>query len=230
MPNVPSVPVAPKFLDAVRQVARSRRGDIDRLKATASTPERRDLWMSLIRSLGTLGRSKGWEGLKQPERLARLAYAALVVLAPEQRESVAEEVFREAKVRLPARKAQWLAANVERVRRAGGVEEVQRTLESLKDPVAIVAYLGTFQGVGKKYARNIPMDGYHPAFRDTIAVDARIKSVSKALGLTFGSYEDEEDYYVAVARAAGLEPWELDRLLYNFKADVLDAMGSSEAD
>ncbi len=216
--------IAPAFLAAVQRVANEHRPDLDRLKATASTPERRDLWRSLLRSFGTLGNSKGWEGLKQPQRLARLAYGALVVLSADERKVVAEEVFREAKVRLPARKAEWLAANVKRVQRAGGIEAVQQTFDSLNDPVAIVAYLRTFEGVGKKYARNIPMDGYHPAFRDKIAVDARIKSVSEALGLIFSGYEDQEDYYVAVARAANLEPWELDRLLYSFKGEVLAAM------
>ena len=219
------VPIAPKFLAAVRRVADRRRSDLDGLKATASTPERRDLWRSLLRSFGTLGNSNGWEGLKEPHRLARLAYEALVVLTAENRRAVAEDVFRAAKVRLPARKAEWLAANVEHVRRAGGIDAAQQTFDSLKDSTAVIAYLRTFAGVGKKYARNIPMDGYHPAFRETIAVDARIKSVSKALGLTFGCYEDEEEYYVAVAKAATLEPWELDRLLYGFKREVLDAAG-----
>ena len=43
-------------------------------------------------------------------------------------------------------------------------------------------------GIGDKYARNIMMDVYHEDFRDSIAVDARIKAVSERLGLSFASY------------------------------------------
>src|ERR1700751_2251009 len=61
-----------------------------------------------------------------------------------------------------------------------------------------------FKGIGPKYARNILMIVYHPDFRQSIAVDERIKSVSRELGLSFGSYDEEEQFYVNVAARAGL--------------------------
>lgn len=206
---------------SVLTVARARRADLERIKANARAPERADLWQALLRSLGTHGGSKGWQGLNEPARLARLSYATLVTLSPEQRTATAEDVFRAAKVRWPARKARTLAANVEHVHAQGGLETVQRKYDSLVDRREILDYLKTFEGIGDKYARNIPMDAYHRAFRGAIAIDARIKSVSTELGLTFMSYEDAESFYVRVADAANLEPWELDRLLYNFTDDVL---------
>lgn len=67
------------------------------------------------------------------------------------------------------------------------------------------------------------MDVYHPDFRKSIAVDARIKSVSDVLGLKFSTYEAEESFYRDVAAVSGLEAWELDRLIYNFGDDVIAA-------
>ncbi|HEY3853400.1 MAG TPA: hypothetical protein VGO67_03290 [Verrucomicrobiae bacterium] len=75
----------------------------------------------------------------------------------------------------------------------------------------------SFSGIGDKYARNIMMDVYHPEFRDSIAVDARIKALSNALGVSFDSYADHERFYLSVAHDAGLNGWELDRLIFHFQ-------------
>jgi len=42
------------------------------------------------------------------------------------------------------------------------------------------------------------------------------------------SYGQAESFYCAIAKDAGLEPWELDRLLYNFTDYFLDIIGYSE--
>jgi len=65
------------------------------------------------------------------------------------------------------------------------------------------------------------MDVYHEDFRDSIAIDARIQSVSKAWGLSFDTYEEQENFYLSVAETAGLNGWELDRLLFNFTQHFL---------
>jgi hypothetical protein len=69
----------------------------------------------------------------------------------------------------------------------------------------------SFMGSGDKYARNIWMDVYDEDFRNAIAVDERIKAVTRALGFAFKRYRDHEAFYCSVATEAGLEPWELDR-------------------
>ena len=46
-----------------------------------------------------------------------------------------------------------------------------------------MAFSREFKGIGAKYSRNIMMDTYHPEFRDSIAIDQRIKKVSRTLGL-----------------------------------------------
>src|SRR3712207_4478772 len=87
-----------------------------------------------------------------------------------------------------------------------------------------------FYGIGPKYARNIWMDAYHPDFRDTIAVDLRIRKVTKALGYSFKTYEEEERFYQDIAEEAGLQGWEVDRLLYEYTDHFLAAIAASETE
>jgi N-glycosylase/DNA lyase len=75
-----------------------------------------------------------------------------------------------------------------------------------------------------EYARNIWMDIYHPDFRNTIAVDQRISRITEELGYRFKNYEEHERFYQEVAQEAGLEAWELDRLLYNHRDFFLDGL------
>lgn len=67
----------------------------------------------------------------------------------------------------------------------------------------------------------------HEDSRNCIAVDAWIKATSAARGLSFRNYSKEEQFYLAVARDAGLNGWELDRLLFNFQAEFMPALAGS---
>ena len=71
------------------------------------------------------------------------------------------------------------------------------------------------------------MDVYYEEFRDGIAVDARISAISAVPGLRFTSYAEEEAFYIEVAKEAGLNGWELDRLLFNFNREVEALLGIS---
>lgn len=64
------------------------------------------------------------------------------------------------------------------------------------------------------------MDIHHPDVRETIALDTRIQNISEGLGLDDGTYESEEEFYKGVAAEVGLSPWELDRLLYRYTAEI----------
>jgi hypothetical protein len=68
------------------------------------------------------------------------------------------------------------------------------------------------------------MDVYHPDFRNSIAVDARIKKITRTLGLTFRTYEEEEKFYLDVAERAGLKGWDLDRIMYRFRDSVIEGL------
>jgi hypothetical protein len=168
-----------------------------------------------------MGRSAGWHGLiGNRTNYNCVTYPALRALPDGDRLRVTREVCRAAKVRMPDLKGDYIVGCFERVRGMGGPEAAKADLLAQSGREAKIRWLKAMPGIGDKYARNIMMDVYHEDFRDSIAVDARIKSVSDALGLSFPSYSAHEAFYLGVARQAGLNGWELDRLLYNFLGEV----------
>jgi hypothetical protein len=60
------------------------------------------------------------------------------------------------------------------------------------------------------------MDIYDDDFRDSIAIDVRLKRIARAIGFNGTRYCESEDMFRDLARDAGLDAWELDRLLYGF--------------
>ncbi len=186
------------------------------------------LWRRLLVSMATMGNSRGWDGLIGNEGNYRLVtFQALSALEPTERLERLRTVLQRAKVRMPDQKAGWLAQNFDRIEAMGGLEAANERFRVMNDRDEIIAFLRSFAGIGPKYARNIPMDIYHPAFRDSVAVDERIQNVSKTLGLSFASFQEHEDFYRKVAQRAGLEGWELDRLLYNFNHEILGQLRST---
>lgn len=122
---------------------------------------------------------------------------------------------------MPSIKARYILGCFEQVQQLGGLKAAKAKLLASPDREAKLVFLKSFSGIGDKYARNIMMDVYHPEFRDCIAVDSRIKALSDALGLRFGSYADHENFYLSVAHDAGLNGWELDRLIFNYQGEFL---------
>jgi hypothetical protein len=106
----------------------------------------------------------------------------------------------------------------------GGPKAAKEALLSKPGRDEKIKFLKSFSGIGDKYARNILMDVYHPDFRESIAVDARINGLSKMLELEFDNYAGHEQFYLDVANEAGLSGWELDRLLFNFREEVLEGL------
>ena len=125
---------------------------------------------------------------------------------------------------MPDKKAQWLARNFDLIKEMGGPKAAREALLSTPGRDEKIKLLKSFAGVGDKYARNILMDVYHPDFRDSIAIDARIKGLSKMLELEFERYAEHEQFYLDAAHEAGLSGWELDRLLFNFMREVLEGL------
>jgi hypothetical protein len=181
--------------------------------------KREDLvWYLLLQSFATMGNSRGWAGLfETPGLLDEVSFSVLGRCSAATRRPRIEGVLRRARVRMPVQKAKWLAANFQTIARAGGVRKVTRDALRLRTKEAKYQFMDKFAGIGPKYARNVWMDIYDRSFRDTIAIDERIKSITAALGYSFRSYDDHEAFYQGVAQAAHLKPWEVDRLLYGFK-------------
>jgi N-glycosylase/DNA lyase len=178
-----------------------------------------------LQSFSTWGGAKGHEGLiGNQDKYRRVTFETLSGVDADKRRLVLEEVFLAAKVRYAVVKAKLMARNYDLVPKMGGPVEATRQALAQDGKEAKIAFMKRFYGIGPKYARNIWMDAYHPDFRDTIAVDLRIKKITKALGYSFKTFEEEERFYQDIAREAGLQGWELDRLLYaytdHFLADI----------
>lgn len=215
-----------RLVPVVRRLATEKKADLDRLKENHADIARPDfVWHYLLQSFSTMGGSTGWHGLiGNGANYGRVTYPALQALSDGDRLRVAREVCRAARVRWPDRKGDYIVGCFERIRSMGGPEAAKAGLLAQPGREGKIRWLKAMPGIGDKYARNIMMDVYHPDFRDSIAVDARIESVSDRLGVSFPSYAARETFYLGVARQAGLSGWELDRLLYNFQSDVLSQL------
>jgi hypothetical protein len=183
------------------------------------------VWDSLLQSFSTMGNSRGWQGLVEtPANWDRVTHEAIRRLANGKRLEHIDGVLRDAVVRMPAQKAKWLVANFDRIERMGGVESAKQKAFASKGRDGKIAFMTQFDGIGDKYARNIWMDVYEPDFHDAIAIDERIKKISAILGVSFAAYDEHERFYQELATEAGLQPWELDRLLYHFNVPILAAL------
>ena len=124
------------------------------------------------------------------------------MLSPAARLSCLEETLAAAGVRMAKKKARWLAENFRTIEGMGGLAAANRRALAQPGTAAKIAFMKQFAGIGEKYARNIWMDVYHPDFRNTVAIDKRIKSISQVLGVTLRRYEDHECFYQDLARDA----------------------------
>ena len=221
-----STPNRPALVTAVRRLAVVHRDQLEELKQGARDLDRPDfVWHFLLQAYSTWGSSLGWEGLiHTPENYARVTWAALLPLTRAERIVQAEDTFRAAKMRYAANKARYLADNFERIQGWGGLQAARERLFSAEGAAGKLRFWKSLSGIGPKYARNVMMDVYHPDFHDSIAIDQRIKRVLEAVGAPDGPYGEQEEWLLEVARDAGLNGWELDRLLYHHRDAVLDAL------
>lgn len=206
-----------KLAAVAKALAVEHKSRLDSLKAWERYMERPDfLWHFLLQSFGTMGRASGWAGLSKPENYNRITYEALTALPASQRLAVAESACRDGKVRMPVIKAGYIVGCFDRIKQLGGPEAAKKQLLEQPGRDAKIQFLKTFPGIGDKYGRNILMDVYHPDFRNSIAIDVRIKDISQFLGISFPNYAQHEQFYLDTAHEAGLNGWELDRLMFNY--------------
>ena len=137
-----------------------------------------------------------------------------------------DRVLRDAKVRMPGKKAGWLVSNLDRIESCGGVTEANRIAFSIRGRTEKIRFMKAFDGIGDKYGRNIWMDIYDKDFYESVAVDERIKKFSKELDVSFSKYDDHEKFYLELAGKANLQGWELDRLMYHFSTEILEAINA----
>lgn len=215
-----------------KSLAKEKKQKLDELKAEEKQLDRPDLlWHYLLQSFATMRGVRGWAGLiGNQNNYQKVTYQALAKLPDSKRLAVAEQTCRDAKVNYPARKAIYIVESFNRVAQLGGPEAAKQELLKQPGRDAKIRFLKGFLGIGDKYARNMMMDVYHPDFRDSIAIDSRVAGLSEFLGLSFprGAYDQHEQFYLAVAEEAGLNGWELDRLIFNFRDEFFSRLHSSE--
>lgn len=98
-------------------------------------------------------------------------------------------------------------------------EDFQK-LESLKDKNDIKKFWMKYDGVGKEYSKNLPMDEKHKAFLNSIKIDDRLNSLLKGSIYEKLKNEEKEKIYLEAGKQNGLTGWEVDRICYNFKDDI----------
>ena len=193
------------------------------MKQRESDLQRDDfVWHYLLQSFSTMGRSAGWFGLiGTPENYNAVRYEYLQSIPKKSRLAHLKKICRKAKVRMPDKKAGFIAACLSKLEAEGGYLQAKHHLLAQKGKDDKIKYFKSFPGIGEKYARNMMMDVYHPDFRDSIAVDSRIKSILDELGVNLRTYTEQEIFLLDVAHFADLNGWELDRLMYGYLNEFL---------
>lgn len=211
-----------KLAVIARDIYEQHAGYIKKLKTRGDNEFKRDdfIWHFLLQSFSTMGRSSGWKGLiGNKNNYNQLRYENLLKLDKNQREITIKNVCHAAKLRMPDKKAEYINKCFVFINDLGGLEITKSKLLSANGREKKIKFLKSFPGIGPKYARNIMMDVYHKEFRESIAIDSRIKSISDILEVSFKNYEEHEAFFLEVAHAAKLNGWELDRLMYRFQSD-----------
>jgi hypothetical protein len=207
---------SPKMIEILDKYKEFGRNDLNRSDI---------IWHLLLQSFSTMGNSRGWDGLILNQgNYQRVTFDALSALNDEERLCRLTTVLHDAKVRRPNMKAKQLNENYKMIIAIGGLERAREMAFAQVGTKAKIAFMKCFSGIGDKYARNVWMDIYHPDFYDNIAIDDRIKQITVAMGYRFATYLEHEQFFLGIAKESNLQGWELDRLLYNFKEDVLKAL------
>lgn len=221
------------LVDALRDITPEMQNKLSNLqrwgKAEAKRPD--FVWHILLQSFATWGGARGAEGLiNTPSNYERVTFERLSKHYPKKRHDTLQKIFRKAGIRYANRKAELMGRNYELVKEMGGLDEARRKALASRGREAKIEFMKRFHGIGDKYSRNIWMDVYHRDFHDAIAVDERIKKITKALGHSFkpSEYDEHERFYQDIAKKAGLQGWELDRLLFTYKDHFLAAISASE--
>jgi hypothetical protein len=199
-------------------IAQLKIGYLNKYKNNDELLNRDDLiWHLLLQSFSTWGGSYGWAGMIQnEENYNNLKYEKIKSINENERLTHLERVCRKAKVRMPPKKAKCILECFYQIEKIGGLKKVKQELFAINGRGGKIDYLKNFSGIGKKYARNMMMDIYHEDFRNSIAIDSRIKSISNSWGLEFKNYNEHENFYLEIANSAELNGWELDRLMYKY--------------
>jgi hypothetical protein len=94
-------------------------------------------------------------------------------------------------------------------------------LRSLKTAEEIQKWWMKFDGIGREYAKNIPMDEMDYRFVDFVKLDFRLSKLIDLLGGSTINSEGRQDLFKNVAYELNMTQWELDRFCFNFYKEIL---------
>jgi hypothetical protein len=207
-----------KLIETAKLIAQLKSAYLKKHKNNDELLNRDDLiWHLLLQSFSTWGGSYGWAGMIQnEENYNNLKYEKIKSINENERLEHLIKVCRKAKVRMPPKKAKCILECFYQIENIGGLKNVKQKLFAINGREGKIDFLKNFSGIGKKYARNMMMDIYHEDFRNSIAIDSRIKGISDSWELKFKNYSEHENFYLEIASSAGLNGWDLDRLMYKY--------------
>jgi hypothetical protein len=220
-----------KLITIITRLYATEQAKLKKLKAQGESLRAKPdwLWHELLVSFSTWGNSRGWHGLVgNQENYRQICYEELDTLSDAERKQRLINVCRAAKIRMPDKKADYLNINFTKIRAKGGVVALGQSIMACQSEVEIFKQLKSFKGIGDKYARNMMMDLADPRFTHNIAIDHRINKVLEMMGVQ-GSYEEQEKYLldlVSEMNIEGLDGWSLDRLMYWYLDEVVQAIHS----
>ncbi len=210
------------FAKVIRPFLKKYSNDVKAARKWAERQgRRRDRpWMGFIVAFATNGGVRHWIKQVGPTQ-ERYAWNAIVRLSARQRRERLIEATN------PRRRWKWnkkkkelwypkkLETCFKEFKKAGGPKGIRKQYRAKKPGAERIAYLKKFEGIGDKYARDIPMDSYDALFRNYIALDWRLK---KLLLFAFPkrlNYNDGEEFYRQVAHKLKIDCWTLDRTLFH---------------
>lgn len=121
---------------------------------------------------------------------------------------------------------QALENTFQRIKAAGGPINIQLQYDAYQTDKEIIKFLCTFEQIGNKYARNIPMDIGDQRITNFIALDDRINRVIDNVdgAPPKEKYRQRETFVVALGVDAEIpNAWFTDRLIYNYYFRFLNA-------
>ncbi|MGA1798684.1 hypothetical protein VH567_07875 [Sphingomonas sp. 4RDLI-65] len=183
-------------------------------------------WIGFVMSCATYGGSKNWSNNVEP-RISLFEWAAVNALSDDERQALFLTV---PNPRFLTRTANNLEKIYQSIKNDGGPKVVRERFASLQSAEALIAALKTYPGIGDKYARNMPMDVYHPLVQTHFAFDHRLNAVIQTVIGGLPPYEVREAMMGRVATEIGIDAWDLDRVLYSRHTEIINEVQSMSDD
>jgi hypothetical protein len=116
----------------------------------------------------------------------------------------------------------YIEASYQSIKSAGGPTAVHYKYSKLTDADACIAFFKEFQGIGEKYARNMPMDIHDHRVRNHFALDHRLKTILINITGRQLTYQDGEEVLRFIASTLNVDGWTFDRVLYRRYAQIMN--------